>query len=73
MRARPDEPLATWCQVGAEGCAGRAVHRHHILRRSRGGDDSPENTSDVCAMCHDRIHANPAWAYERGLLRRGTR
>jgi len=33
-RARPDEPLADWCQVAVAGvCTGRAQTRHHKLRR----------------------------------------
>lgn len=71
-RARPDDPLDTWCQVGVKGCTGRATQRHHILRRSRGGGDEVENTTDACFNCHEHIHRNPAWAYENGWLKRGT-
>jgi hypothetical protein len=68
-RARPDEELATWCQVGRAGvCTGRAVHRHHRLMRSQGGTDEAENTLDVCSSCHDLIHARPSLAYAHGWL-----
>lgn len=72
--ARPDEPLATYCQVGrAECCTGRAEHRHHRLRRSQGGTDDATNTLDVCRSCHDLIHARPSLAYAHGwLLRRSA-
>lgn len=72
-RARPNEPLATWCEAGiAAVCTGRAVHRHHVRRRAQGGGDEAANTRDVCSACHGHIHANPGWAYEAGLLARGT-
>lgn len=72
-RARPDEPLAEWCEIAVAGvCKGRAEVRHHKLRRSQGGGDEQANTLDVCDMggCHDHIHANPAWAYRMGYLTR---
>lgn len=70
-RARPGEPLATWCAAQIEGvCEGRATHRHHRLMRSQGGGDEAENTSDLCAPCHRFVHANPAFGYESGYLLR---
>jgi hypothetical protein len=46
---------------------------HEKLTRARGGSIlDPENTVAVCVgpgSCHDRIHDNPAWATEMGLLR----
>lgn len=50
-----------------------AVIRHHKLRRSQGGKNTLENLLHLCTEDHDRVHAFPAWAYERGwLLRRST-
>lgn len=71
-RARPDEPLASWCEVGYPRiCAGRATDRHHILPRSAGGTDEADNTVDCCNPCHiDGIHGHPEWAYKVGFLRR---
>lgn len=69
-RARSLDPLAIWCEADLPGCAGRAVHRHHIQRRSQGGSDGRSNTTDICGACHRFIHENPAWAYEHGWLRR---
>jgi len=60
------------CEAKAPGCVGRGAHAHHILRRSQGGPDDPSNLAWVCPPCHAYIHANPAWAYEHGLLRRRT-
>jgi hypothetical protein len=72
-RARPNEPLATWCEARIEDvCDGRAVHRHHVLRRSQGGGDEAANTRDLCNGCHEHIHRNPTWSYETGWLRRRT-
>jgi hypothetical protein len=73
-RARPDEPLATWCEAAIPAvCTDRAEHRHHILRRAQGGTDGAENTFDLCRACHDYVHRNVAWAYDNGLLvRRST-
>lgn len=69
-RARPGEPLATWCEAGVVGvCTRRAQHRHHIVRRSQGGSDHWTNTMDVCRPCHRYIHANVAWAKAQGFLR----
>lgn len=72
-RARPDEPLATWCEAAIDDvCTGRAVHRHHVRRRSQGGTNDATNTRDLCMPCHEWIHAHPAKAYDLGLLARGT-
>ncbi len=39
------------------GCSRRAVHSHHIVPRSRGGSDDPENQVALCACHHLRgIH-----------------
>jgi hypothetical protein len=71
-RARPDEPLAVWCEVGVKGCEARAVHRHHKLPRSAGGTDDAANTADVCSHCHRYIHAHLTESYERGWMRKRT-
>jgi hypothetical protein len=43
------------CQV--PGCSHRAVHSHHIVLRSQGGSDDPENLVALCAFHHLRcIH-----------------
>lgn len=51
-------------------CRHVANDGHEILTRGRGGDPTdPANILLVCRQCHDWIHANPAAATERGLLR----
>lgn len=68
MRARPDEPLATWCEARLEVCTGRATCRHHRKLRSQGGTDDATNTTDLCDRCHEYVHANPLWAWSVGLI-----
>lgn len=50
-------------------CQRRATQVHHILPRSRGGQDDHANGLAVCDGCHDWIHRNPALATELGYLR----
>lgn len=44
------------------------LEAHHRKMRSQGGDDSPENIIRISGELHRYIHANPNWAYNRGLL-----
>lgn len=30
---------------------------HHILPKSMGGDNSASNLIELCALCHDNVHA----------------
>ena len=39
-----------FCQV--PGCSRAAVHAHHIIPRSQGGSDDPENLISLCAAHH---------------------
>jgi hypothetical protein len=39
-----------WCQV--PGCSRPADHVHHIVHKSQGGTDDPENLVSVCAVHH---------------------
>jgi hypothetical protein len=72
-RARPWDPLATWCEAAIDGvCTGRAVLRHHKRGRGKPGDDDREHTLDLCDACHRWIHAHPEVSYERGWMERRT-
>ena len=49
-------------------CFGR-LERHHVLPRSRGGNNSPENLIWLCLLHHDWVEDNRTEAKEMGLLR----
>jgi len=62
------------------GCKGRALipalscwgrlDPHHILRRSQGGQDTPDNLVTLCRAHHDWVHAYPESSRNLGLLKR---
>lgn len=66
------ERVDGWCEARTVVCSGRATQVHHLLRRSQGGTDAPENLLGVCVRCHERIHSHPEWAYQVGLLHRSS-
>jgi hypothetical protein len=49
-RAKVRDRDKGFCQV--PGCSRLAVHVHHILHRSLGGGDEPENLVSLCAAHH---------------------
>ena len=53
-----------------EVCRMDATDIHH--KKGRIGEllIQPEYFLSVCRSCHDRIHQNPAWAYEQGYMLR---
>lgn len=72
VRAEVEARSGGLCEVRAEGCTGRALHKHHRLRRSQGGQHTVANVTDACPWCHlIAIHGNPEWAYENGWMIRG--
>jgi hypothetical protein len=52
-------------------CTGVGNQAHHILRRSQGGSNDPENLLWVDNACHTAIHANPELARLSGYLKHG--
>ena len=42
---------------------------HHILPKSLGGTDDPENKVWLCAECHEKVHAGGATNWMEYLLR----
>lgn len=52
-----------WCER-----PGGALDAHHILRRSQGGKDAPENLRPLHRICHRYVHEHPEEARQRGLL-----
>jgi hypothetical protein len=57
--------------IPAVKCWGR-LDPHHVLRRSQGGPDTPENLVTLCRAHHDWVHTNPKHARELGLLKQPT-
>ncbi|HQO23233.1 MAG TPA: HNH endonuclease [Spirochaetota bacterium] len=37
-------------------CNNEATEKHHIIFRSQGGTDAPENLANLCRECHHSIH-----------------
>jgi hypothetical protein len=60
MRCRID---AVPCPVDALDALRRG-HWHHVTFRSKGGEDTVENTIWICASCHDLIHVKRLLAVE---------
>jgi len=38
------------------GCHKIRQDPHHIIFKSQGGDDTPENLINLCRNCHDKAH-----------------
>jgi 5-methylcytosine-specific restriction protein A len=53
-------------------CTSRGTQAHHVVRRSQGGQDTPQNLLWVCTPCHTAIHAQPEAARAAKLLRTRT-
>ena len=43
------------CQCGKSGCS-EQLHVHHIVFRSQGGSDAPNNLITLCKKHHDALH-----------------
>ena len=42
--------------VLCENCGKRAVDVHHLVLRSHGGTDNPDNLILLCRNCHEKAH-----------------
>ena len=51
-------------------CAGQIEHYHHLLPKSRGGSDTPENLVGVCKSCHGKIHTGVLETAQAGLKKK---
>jgi 5-methylcytosine-specific restriction endonuclease McrA len=58
------------CETHLEGvCSHEAGEVHHVLPRSRGGNDHTlERLRHICSPCHHWVHDNPHAARALGLL-----
>jgi len=45
------------------------VHAHHIIPKSEGGTNTPDNLTTLCDFCHDVVHPQK-WMYQFG--KKGT-
>lgn len=43
-------------RVESNGSVQDRIEFHHLVRRSQGGDDVPDNIVPLCTMCHRQIH-----------------
>jgi 5-methylcytosine-specific restriction endonuclease McrA len=46
------------CQKCEANKAGTKLHVHHVVFRSHGGTNSPDNLVTLCESCHAKIHAH---------------
>ena len=59
-------------QKGKCAFCGRPIeHYHHIVPRSKGGSDRPDNLIGVCEHCHKRIHTEKDSEMQDMLNKRG--
>lgn len=60
-RKRVTNPKATKLKLQADrkcrSCEQPATDGHHVLLRSQGGDDVPDNIMPLCHACHMAWHA----------------
>jgi hypothetical protein len=58
-------------------CSGKKkdakLHVHHIIFRSNGGTNSPDNLITLCETCHDILHAHPKSEQESLKLQKKRR
>jgi hypothetical protein len=50
-----------WCQTRQY-----PIHPHHIIYKSQGGKDEPENGIGLCLKCHTDVHLGITWV-DRGV------
>lgn len=63
VAARDEHRCRCCARSGTYGIGGeKALHRHHIEYRSKGGPDTAENLVTLCALCHALEHvARQLW------------
>ena len=44
--------------------ASKALDVHHVIKRSQGGADTPDNGIALCRVCHEQTD----WPYAKGRL-----
>ena len=51
-------------------CGKPIEHYHHIVPRSQGGSDLPENILGVCLECHEKIHTGSLETKIKGVFKK---
>ncbi|MBQ7430259.1 RRXRR domain-containing protein [Butyrivibrio sp.] len=51
-------------------CNSSIEHYHHIVPRSKGGSDTPENLIGLCNLCHDKVHKGELSLENTGLKKK---
>ena len=51
-------------------CGAPIEHYHHIIPRSQGGSDLPENILGGCMKCHERIHKGELITGMKGVMKK---
>ena len=58
-------------QEGKCACCNSSIeHYHHIIPRSKGGSDTPENLIGLCSSCHDKVHKGELPLENTGLKKK---
>lgn len=50
-------------------CGGAGAHIHHIVFRSQGGKDEPDNLVTLCGSCHEKAHGRGNGAFTQKSIR----
>ena len=62
---------ADYLQKGKCLCCNSPIeHHHHIVPRSKGGSDTPENIVGLCNKCHEQVHKGALSLKETGARKK---
>ena len=50
-------------------CGHPVIELHHLIRRSRGGDDVADNLVPLCLLCHGELHRDDGSTARRLMAR----
>ena len=54
------------------GCVAEDLHKHHIIPKSRGGNDSSKNLVSLCLLCHGKAH-DVSFRSNKGVVKDGIK
>ena len=58
MKSKVYEKVAERDNYQCRVCGNNQIQIHHIVFRSHGGKDTPENLIALCFRCHAQAHSN---------------